>query len=289
MAADPSADDQRMPFLEHLSELRIRLRNSVIGVALTTIAAWIFKERLLGLLERPLAMAWRNAPKDLPPEVNFTNLIDPFMVYFKLALLAGVFGACPVIFHQIWKFIAPGLYQKERRLALPFIFTSVLLFAGGGAFAYFYVLPASYSYFLSFSSSSMDTIQAVSRANGLAMRLRPLLSMDEYFSLTSTLLLMFGAVFELPLILAVLAMIGIVTPGGLWRFNRYAILIFFVLGAVLTPGDLVVGQIAMGLSLTVLYNLSILAALIVARRRKREEAAQAADEAKADEGQAKDE
>ena len=278
-----------MPFLEHLSELRIRLRNSVIGVALTTIAAWIFKERLLGLLERPLAMAWRNAPKDLPPEVNFTNLIDPFMVYFKLALLAGVFGACPVIFHQIWKFIAPGLYQKERRLALPFIFTSVLLFAGGGAFAYFYVLPASYSYFLSFSSSSMDTIQAVSRANGLAMRLRPLLSMDEYFSLTSTLLLMFGAVFELPLILAVLAMIGIVTPGGLWRFNRYAILIFFVLGAVLTPGDLVVGQIAMGLSLTVLYNLSILAALIVARRRKREEAAQAADEAKADEGQAKDE
>ncbi len=260
-------DDRRMPFTEHLQELRTRLRNSVAAVAISTVACWLFKDTLFEWMERPVALGWNKAPADLPRIITFTNLIDPFMVYFKLALLAGVFLSSPVIFHQIWKFISPGLYAKERRLALPFILTSVALFVGGAAFAYYLVLPQSYGYFLSFSSQSIEAMKGVSSAHGLNVRLQPMLSMDEYFSLTSTLLLMFGAVFELPMILAVLAMIGIVTPGGLWRFNRYAILCFFILGAVLTPGDLVVGQIAMGLSLTVLYNLSILAAIFVRKRR----------------------
>jgi sec-independent protein translocase protein TatC len=279
---DESIDDRRMPFTEHLAELRTRLRNSAAAVMLATVLAFVWKERLFGLMERPLRLAWEHAPKDLAPEINFTNLIDPFMVYFKLALLAGIFGASPVIFHQIWKFISPGLYARERRLALPFIFSSVILFFAGAIFAYWFVLPAGYGYFLSFSGQALDSMRSVMSQGGMEIRLRPMLSMDEYFSLTSTLLLMFGAVFELPLLLSVLAMIGIVKPRQLWRFNRYAILIAFIIGAILTPGDLVVGQVAMGGSLVILYNLSILAALIFARNKKKRQEAERAAEKEAD-------
>lgn len=266
-----------MPFTDHLTELRLRLRNSVFGVLLATAVAYVFKEPLFALMARPLVQAWKQTQSagqaKLPPlEIVYTSLVDGFMVLLKIALMAGVFGATPIIFHQIWKFVSPGLYARERRLALPFVVGAVALFFFGGAFAYFYVLPSGYQYFLSYSSTSMGMITEVLGKQidvkvTEAFTLRPMVTMDEYFSLTSTLLLMFGAVFELPLVLAVLAMIGIVTPRGLWRFNRYAILIFFVLGAVLTPGDLVVGQLAMAGSLTVLYNLSIVVALVVARRR----------------------
>lgn len=278
-------DDKRMPFMAHLSELRDRLRTTVIGVLVATMVAYLFRGPLFALMARPLIVAWAETPKELGlprPEVVFTSPIDPFMVLFKLALLAGIFLASPVIFHQIWKFISPGLYTREKRIALPFILASVLLFAGGAAFSYLYVLPAAYKYFLGYSTESMGVIQDVFGKRELwgypvdikltdAFAIKPMITMDEYFGLTSKLLLLFGAVFELPLLLAVLAMLGVVSPRGLWRFNRYFILIAFVAGAVLTPGDLVVGQIAMAGSLTVLYNLSILVALLVGRKRRGED------------------
>ncbi|MSP61219.1 MAG: twin-arginine translocase subunit TatC [Myxococcales bacterium] len=279
-STDPEpVDERRMPFTEHLAELRDRLRNSVLGVIAATVIAYLFKEALFALMARPLVIAWGEAKKtaNLPPlEIVFTNPIDSVMVYIKLAMLAGVFGASPVIFHQIWRFIAPGLYARERRLALPFVIASVVLFFGGAMFCYTFVLPSGYEYFLSFSSDSMGVMkeffgQQVDFKLTETFTIRPMITLDEYFGLTSTLLLLFGAVFELPLLLSVLAMIGLVTPRGLWRFNRYAILIFFVLGAMLTPGDLVVGQVAMGGALTVLYNLSIVAALLVGRKKKGQE------------------
>jgi|SRR5579871_1895814 len=275
-----------MPFTEHLAELRTRLKWSVVAVMVSTVIAYIFKEQLFALMAKPFVLAWREMrePAHLPPlEIVWTNPIDSVTVYLKLALLAGVFGASPVIFHQLWKFISPGLYKRERRMALPFIVASVILFFGGAVFAYKFVLPAGFKFFLSFANNQMGEMRdffgrQVDVKLTDAFTLRPLITLDEYFGLTSTLLLIFGATFELPLLLAVLAIIGIVTPRGLWRFNRYAILIAFILGAVLTPGDLVVGQIAMGGSLTVLYNLSILVALIVGRnRRKRREAELAAE------------
>src|SRR5207248_1892940 len=151
------------------------------------------------------------------------------------------FLASPAIFYQVWRFIAPGLYKREKRFALPFVITSAVLFAGGAAFAYLYVLPAGYKYFLGYSSESMGIIRDVLGRKELwghrvdikitqAFSIKPMLSMDEYFGLTSTLLLLFGAVFELPLVLSVLAMLGIVSPGGLWRWNRYFILVAFVAG-----------------------------------------------------------
>lgn len=273
-SADPG-DDRRMPFLDHLSELRVRFRNSVLAVLGATALAYLFKAPLFSLMARPLTLAWAEMRQEarLPPlEIVYTSLVDGFMVLLKLSLLAGVFVASPVLFHQAWKFIAPGLYQRERRLALVFVISSVVLFVGGAVFAYVLILPASYRYFLSYSSDSMGVIKDVlGRQIDVklteAFTIRPMVTMDEYFSLTSMLLLVFGAVFELPLLLSVLALFGVVTAQGLWRFNRYAILLFFLVGAVLTPGDLVIGQIGMGVALAVLYNLSIVFAWFIAHGR----------------------
>jgi len=289
----PYADEKRMPFSEHLQELRARLRNAVLGVFAATVVAFLFRKPLFALMARPLINAWAEVPRTpgMPsPEVVFTSPLEPFMVLLKLSIVAGIFLASPLIFHQLWKFISPGLYAHERRVALPFIVSSVLLFVGGAAFAYVFVLPKGFEYFLGYSNPSMGIITDVLGKQEVwghkidirlteAFAVKPMITMAEYFDLTSMLLLVFGAVFELPLILGVLALLGVVTPGGLWRFNRYFILIAFVGGAILTPGDLVVGQMAMGAALTVLYNLSILFAVVTARRktkrvhREREDAA----------------
>ncbi|HEX2571238.1 MAG TPA: twin-arginine translocase subunit TatC [Polyangia bacterium] len=283
-------DERRMPFTEHLSELRLRLRNSVLGLLVATMVSYMFRGPLFALIARPLIQAWSEASRQgalPPPEMVFTSPVEAFMVLFKLALLAGVFLASPIIFHQLWQFVSPGLYDREKRLALPLVIVSVLLFVGGGLFAYIFVLPKAYEYFLGYSDPSMGIIRDVLGRQELwghkvdiriteSFAIKPMITMDEYFGLTSTLLLLFGAVFELPMLLGMLAMLGIVSPGGLWRFNRYFILIAFVAGAVLTPGDLVVGQLAMGGALTVLYNLSIGVAVIMGWRKRRAAAAAAA-------------
>ena len=272
------ANEKRMPFLEHLQELRTCLRNSAIAILATTVLAYAFRQELFSLLARPMMAAWDEAQRTVgigKPEMVFTSPIEPFMVLFKLALLAGVFLASPIIFREIWRFISPGLYERERRWGLGFVIVSALLFCGGAAFAYVYVLPASYKYFLGYSVHDLGLIKEVLGKSinvklSMPFDIHPMLTMDEYFSLTSVLLLVFGAVFELPLLLSILAMLGIVSAGQLWKWNRYAVIVFAVLGAVMTPGDLVVGQLAMTGALTVLYNLSILLAVIVGRKKKEE-------------------
>jgi sec-independent protein translocase protein TatC len=278
---DP-VDEARMPFLGHLAELRVCLRNSAIGILVATLVAYAFRKFLFALLVRPLMDAWVEAQSEVglgKPELVFTSPIEAFMVLFKLSLLVAVFLASPIVFREVWRFISPGLYARERRWGLGFIFASVMLFVGGAAFAYIYVLPAGYKYFLGYSAENWGIIKDV-LGKSVDVRLsqpfaiKPMITMDEIFGLTSTLLLVFGAVFELPLLLSILAMMGIVSAAQLWRFNRYAIVLFAVAGAVLTPGDLVVGQLAMTGALTVLYNLSILLAVFVGRRRRAQEEAE---------------
>jgi sec-independent protein translocase protein TatC len=274
--------DKRMPFLAHLDELRDCLRNASIAVLGGTVIAYIFRQYLFALLARPLIAAWLEAQREVgigKPEMVFTSPVEAFMVLFKLSLLVGVFLASPFVFRELWRFISPGLYARERRWGLGFVVSSVLLFVGGAVFAYVFVLPASYKYFLGYAGESLGMIKevmgkAVDVKLSLPFDIKPMITMDEYFGLTSMLLLVFGAVFELPLVLAVLAILGIVSAKQLWKWNRYAIVLFAVLGAVLTPGDLVVGQLAMTASLTVLYNLSILIAFVVGKKRKEREAAE---------------
>jgi sec-independent protein translocase protein TatC len=268
-------DEARMPFTSHLAELRKRVFNIIAGVLVASIVTFFFRNELYAMLVYPLAKAWGTAYPGKPINLHFLSPVEVFMAPFKVSLLAAVFLGSPVVFHQIWRFVSPGLYPRERRFVIPFIVVAFALFLGGAMFAYFYVLPASFKYFLGLSN---DTgFHGISDIFGYkidlhlvqdAVNVTPMITLDEYLSLTSMLLLVFGAVFELPMLLAILAMLGVVTPGGLWRFNRIAILISFILGAVLTPGDLVVGQIAMGVALTVLYNLSILVALLVGRKKK---------------------
>jgi sec-independent protein translocase protein TatC len=277
-----SVDEKRMPFLAHLDELRTCLRNSAVAILGSTAVAYVFRKYLFALLARPLIFAWEEAQREVgigKPEMVFTSPIEAFMVLFKLSLLMGVFLASPFVFREIWRFISPGLYEREKKWGLGFVVASVLLFVGGAAFAYTYVLPASYKYFLGYSAESLGIIKDVMGKSvdvrlSLPFDIKPMITMDEYFGLTSMLLLVFGAVFELPLLLAILAILGIVSAGQLWRFNRYAVVLFAVAGAVLTPGDLVVGQLAMTVSLTVLYNLSILVAFLVGKKRKEREAAE---------------
>ncbi|HEX8954440.1 MAG TPA: twin-arginine translocase subunit TatC [Polyangia bacterium] len=274
-----SGAEKRMPFLAHLDELRSCLRNSAIALFGGTIIAYPFRAYFFALLVRPLMRAWNETPALGRGQLVMLSPHEGFMVLFKLALVIGVFLASPFVFREIWKFIAPGLYSRERKWGLGFIFASVILFVGGAAFAYLYVLPASYKYFLSYSTESLGIIKHAMGSNfditlSQPFDIRPMLSMEEYFGLTTMLLLVFGVVFELPLLLAVLAILGIVSAGTLWRFNRYAIVLFAVAGAVPTPGDLVVGQLAMTASLTILYNLSILIAAMVGKKRKEREDAE---------------
>ncbi len=274
------AEERRMPFLEHLAELRDRIRNAVIAIMLAAVACYLVRGVLFQLLARPLLTAFRIAKqKGVAGQLIFTSPVEAFLVLLKTALVSAIFVASPMIFYQLWAFISPGLYSHEKRWALPFVVVSVGLFVGGGLFCYYFVLPPGYEFFLTAATdASVQLMKEIGSDIAIAdaVQIRPLISMEEYFGLTLMLLLVFGVVFELPLVLSVLAMLGIVSAKSLWRFNRYAILIFAIAGAVLTPGDLVIGQLAMAGSLTVLYNLSICIAWLV--ERKRTAAAQSDDE-----------
>jgi sec-independent protein translocase protein TatC len=265
----PELDEKRMPFLDHIGELRSRLRNSVLGVVLALIVCYIFRWRLFYILSQPLLSAFAKAKAmGVAGKLVFISPVEMFMVLLKTALVSAIFVASPIIFQQLWSFISPGLYPHEKRWALPFVFIAVLLFVGGGMFCYTFVLPAGYEFFLTTGRDSMTQLSDKLGPNvQLLIDIQAMISMDEYFGLTLMLLLVFGVVFELPLVLSVLSLLGIVSAAALWRWNRYAILMFAIGGAILTPGDLVIGQLAMTGSLTVLYNLSIVVAWLVERKR----------------------
>ena len=273
-------DASRMPFFEHLRELRVRLRNSAIALAVGFVIAYMFSQELMVILARPLVDVWYEVKASNPavgdPTLYFNSLFEPFWVYLSIAFWGGIFVASPFMFHQLWLFIAPGLYKRERRYGVAFAASSAVLFVGGAAFCYFFVLPAAYRFFLNYSTHNLAELQ---RGLGVeynladAISLQPLLGMEAYLSFVKKLLLAFGLVFELPLVILFMAIAGLVTHRGLWRFNRWFIVIAFVVAAVLTPGPDIISQVMMALPMIILYNGSIVLAYLVARRR----AAAAAD------------
>lgn len=274
-------DEKRLPFVEHLRELRAVLRNSAIALVVSTAICFWFAKPIFAILARPLIAAWKEAGLG-EAQLNFASLTEPFWVFFEVALYAGIFLASPIIFHQIWSFVAPGLYEKERRIAIPFAIFSGLFFIGGAVFCYFFVFPAAFEFLLSYASSNLSSmsdllggIVEVNVADPLAVK--PVLMMKNYLDLLIKMLLAFGLVFELPLLVFFLSYAGIVTHRSLWRFNKYAVILSFVVGAILTPGPDVVSQLLMAAPMIVLYNLSIIVALVVTRRREAAEAATAAE------------
>jgi sec-independent protein translocase protein TatC len=237
-------DEKKIPFTGHLEELRRRLIVCFSAVGIGFVLSYGFKEKLFQILTRPLISVMKTGDK-----LIFTGLPEAFFTYLKVAFLSGIILATPIIFYEFWMFVAPGLYNKEKRLMFPIVFLSTLFFVGGSFFGYFIVFPYGFKFFLGFAS---ETIQ-------------PLPSMREYLSFASKLLLAFGLVFELPLVITFLAKLGIVSVSFLKKNRKYALLLFFVGAAILTPPD-VVTQVMMALPLMVLYEISIVGARIFGKK-----------------------
>lgn len=264
---DPE-DDVKMTIWEHLGELRSRLMRAGLAVLAGAVACWTFKEKLLGWLAEPyVRAAVARFPKD-PPELQGIAPADIFLNYTHMALIGGVILAAPVIFYQLWAFISPGLYAREKKYVYPFVFFSTGLFLLGVAFAYFLALPAMQGFFLSQAGDIPSGTDAV-----LKLTTRP--TMEKYLDFTTTMLLMMGAVFELPLFVAFLALAGIVTPQQLVRFSRWAIIGAFVVGAVITPTPDITGQGMVAGALIALYFFSVGLAYLVAKKKDAAEPAPA--------------
>lgn len=241
-------EDDKLPFTGHLEELRRRLIICFIAVGIGFLISYGFKEYLFEILARPLISVMNEGDK-----LIFTGLPEAFFTYLKVSLLAGTMLAAPVIIYQFWVFVAPGLYQKERRILLPIVVMSSFFFIGGSLFGYFIVFPFGFKFFLGFASETI----------------RPLLSMREYLSLSAKLLLAFGLAFELPLVITFLAKLGLVTVNFLKKNRKYALLLFFIGAAILTPPD-VVTQVMLAVPLMALYELSILGARLFGKEKAEE-------------------
>jgi sec-independent protein translocase protein TatC len=237
--------DETKPIMSHLEELRKRLIRCAVGVGVCFAGTYAFSEKLFEILAHPLKT---NLPGG--DRLIFTNLPEMFFVYIKTGLVAAVFISAPFIFYQAWMFVAPGLYRKEKRFVLPFVFFSTFLFVGGALFGYFIVFPFGFRFFLGFANEYIQALPSV----------------KQYFSLSIKLLIGFGVIFELPVAAFFLGRMGIITPELLRKQRKYAILLMFVVAAILTPPD-VITQFMMAGPLLVLYELSVIIVKVAGRKR----------------------
>ncbi len=245
----PLTEEEKLPFTDHLEELRRRLIISVIAIAVGFIVSYFFSKQLFEILMKPLIVS-------LPPKSTliFTSLPEAFFTYLKVSLLSGIFLASPVVLYEMWAFISPGLYKHEKRYVVPFVLFSSIFFIGGALFGYFVVFPFGFKFFLGFATDYI----------------RPMPTIKEYFGFCAKLLFAFGVIFELPLLVLFLSRIGIVNEKMLRKQRKYAILLVFVASAILTPPD-VMTQLMMAGPLLALYEISIWVAKVFGRKRVEEE------------------
>jgi sec-independent protein translocase protein TatC len=230
-------NDNKIPFTAHLVELRSRLIKIIAAIGIGLVVSYAYKDWLFKVITKPLSDA-------LPPKsfIIYTGMAEAFFIYMEIALFAAIFLTAPYTLYQIWKFISPGLYPKEKKYVIPFVLTSTTLFVGGVCFGYFIVLPPAFKFFVSFSTDF----------------LKPMFSLKEYLSLSLKFLLGFGISFQLPIFLFFMTKIGIVNPRMLSKQRRYAILIIFIVAAILTPTPDPFNQTLMAIPLMVLYEIGIL-------------------------------
>jgi sec-independent protein translocase protein TatC len=242
--------DERMPLTSHLEELRRKLIIAGVSWLVAFLACYAYSELLFDLIAGPVRQA-------LPEGTSlvFITATEPFFTYLKIGALAGLLVSLPIIFWQIWSFIAPGLYQNEKRYVIPFVLASSLCFAIGTYFGFNFVFPMAFKVLIEFGTGSGD--------------LNAMLSMGSYLSLSSKLLLAFGLVFELPVVIFFLARMGVVDHKMLGRNRKFALLAAFLIGAMLTPPD-VFSQTALALPFIVLYEIGIIVARLFGKRRQEE-------------------
>ncbi|MYL83352.1 twin-arginine translocase subunit TatC [Desulfovibrio aerotolerans] len=262
-AALRPSDLKEAPLLEHLLELRTRLVRCLIAIGIGFAASYSFAERLLGILLKPLI--------DVMPvgsKLIATGLPETFFTVMKLALVAGAFVASPYIFFQLWQFVAPGLYKEERKIIIPVAVATAFCFVAGALFGYFVVFPFGFKFFVDYASDYITVMPSIS----------------SYFSLAVTLLFAFGVIFELPVFIFFLTSLGMVTTKALRKFRRWAILLSFVVSAILTPTPDAINQLLMAGPMIVLYEVGIWVSWFVDKPRKEEKARRKAAAAAAQAG-----
>ena len=246
-----------MSFLEHLEELRRRIIYSFLYIAGGFGVCWWFHEQIFAIMQKPIVTALANHKMDT--QLVYLNPTDPFNMYLKISFLAGIFVASPFVLYQVWAFIAPGLYRNERRYVLPFMFSTVGLFLAGGFFGYKMVYPAALDFLI-----------------GWSIQFKPMITVGEYTDLFLTIIAGLGLVFEMPILVFFLSLMGILTAGWMWRNFRYSILVIFIIAAIITPTTDIMNMCIFAAPMIVLYLFSITIAGFVHPTQRKKRAAKAA-------------
>ncbi len=239
-------DHKHQSLVDHLTELRFRLIRAVVAILIGGLASYHFSEQIFNVIRSPILPYLKNVG------LVFTAPMDKFMAHIKIAIFSGVILTTPFWFYQIWNFIAPGLYKQERRYALSFIFSAVILFLVGILMCYFVILPVTFEFLLGFGGT-VD---------------QPMITISEYLSFFMTMHLAFGLAFELPLILVILGMLGIVSQAFLKDKRRYAIVLMAVFSALVTPSPDAVTMLLLLVPLMLLYEVALILVGVFERRKK---------------------
>ena len=243
-AAPRRAPSGAMSFLEHLEELRRRIVYSLLAVAVAFGACWYYAPRIFGLMQAPIMQALHR--HQLDQKLVYLNPTEPFNMYMKIGLIAALFIASPFVLYQVWAFIAPGLYRHERRYVMPFMASTVFLFLAGGYFGYRIVYPAALDFLI-----------------GYGMQFQPMITIGEYTDLFLTIILGLGVIFELPILVFFLSLMGMVSPGWMWRNLRYSVLVIFIIAAIVTPTTDIMNMCIFAAPMVALYVVSIFIAWLV--------------------------
>jgi len=255
----PEQESESMPtmgFLDHLEELRTRIVRSIIAVIAGTGVCWGYREKIYAVMQKPIMDALHS--QHLPEKLVYLNPVDPFNLYLKISMLAGLFLTSPFVLYQVWMFISPGLYRKEKKYVLPFMTSTIALFTLGGYFGYAVAYPRALDFF-------------VVRFNG---QFQPMITINEYTQLFLSIVAGMGLIFEMPILVFFLAFLGIMSPKFMVTNFRYAILVIFILAAIVTPTPDIINMCVFAAPMLALYALSVGVAWLVhpeqrAKRRER--------------------